>query len=557
MTDLHRAIGTGNIALYVRVLMKGDVGVNAVDEMGRTPLHIACLRGNLRFAKYLLQFKGADMTIKDNDGKTPLECTPAKKRSKMTLLFSQVEAKRQTRERRHQQSTKEIDAMDARYEEEEEAEAAVASPSTMRKIMLCLVLPLLVLLLVNGVWFAVKFIALTLGFYYVALAYFVSEVAVRPPWYHHAIAQHEGLRMKACPDYWQGWITDPKTDLGIDYEEVKFKSTENYTLRGWHIPPPPGTEKNLGIVMVHGGGRDRRAWLRHTHFLHKEGYGLLLFDLREHGMSDGRMRGFTFGLYERYDVVAATNFMRQEFKYRKICAMGTSIGGSSVLMAAAIERNIDAVIAENPITTCASLLDHQLITYLSGYMQHNSCGQLMFKIFRRMCTFWLNTRVGNTPFKHCQALHCIDSISPRPVLLMHGTNDVIVPTRHSEILFERAKEPKELYICESAFHCGLYNTHPEEYEERVLRFLRRLYHETTSPAPQADVKPHGGELTASPSPSPPKNELARPSSRLRLTLSRAYSPHLYVFCLAYTDSSDQFRSTQHVLLALGIRGSTA
>lgn len=522
MSDLHRAIEKGNIALFIKVVMKGEVDINAKDTNGRTPLHIACKRGSLRIVKYLLRFKGADPSLQDNDGKTALQLTSQRHIAAMTLLFSEEEAWRQSKQRKKEENAKNIEAMDARFEDVAEDEEADVSPTTIRKCIICLILPLLFLLFVNGFWFALKFTLVTVGFYYIVFAYVISEVAVRPPWYHQPIANRDGLRMRDCPTYWQGWINDPKTDLGLHYEDVRFKSTGKYTLRGWHIPPPPKIKRSsssgaaldelgnrsgyssaspsspstppvspkkvsfeeedskltsprdVGLVLVHGGGRDRRAWLRHSYFLHAAGYGCLLFDLREHGLSDGKMRGFSFGMDERYDVVAAVHFMRHELNYKKICVIGTSVGGSSVLMAAAIEKGIDAVIAENAITTCASLLDHQLIVYMGGYLSHNTINVFLFKMFRRMCTFWLNCRVGNKPSKRCQALHCIDSISPRPILLMHGTNDVIVPHRHSEILFERAKEPKELYLCESAFHCGLYNTHPEEFEERVLHFLSKL-----------------------------------------------------------------------------------
>lgn len=82
--------------------------------------------------------------------------------------------------------------------------------------MLCLIAPLLFLILYNGFWFAAKFIAFAITFYYVSLAYFVAEIAIRPPWYHHK-PQAKSLSMEGCPDYWQGWVTDPKTDFNLDY----------------------------------------------------------------------------------------------------------------------------------------------------------------------------------------------------------------------------------------------------------------------------------------------------------------------------------------------------
>ncbi|KPI89323.1 hypothetical protein ABL78_1552 [Leptomonas seymouri] len=482
MDRIRDAVKVSDLPSIIKIVMKNKMNIKNPDAQGRTALHYACLNNNRVLVSYLISRGDIDEELKDKDGFTALELVPEEARSEMRLLFSKKNAKRQTRE--HQHSKKDEEAK-AELMEEDLRESDQVSPATMRKILFSLVLPLLVLIFYNGFVFAMQFIVLTVGFYYVALAYFVSEVAIRPPWYHH----HPGatkLTMANCPDYWQGWIYDPKTDFGLDYEDVQFGSTDGYTLRGWYVPPMQGNAREMGIVLVHGGGRDRRTWERHLPFLHTAGYGCLMFDFREAGLSSGKMRGFTFGMKERFDVIAACDFMQSKYGYKRICAMGTSVGGSSVIMAAAIDRHIDVVIAENAITTSAMLLDHQMVMVLSGYFAQKAYSKLLFKWFRRCAMFWLNWRIGNKPSKHCQALHCIAKIAPRPVLLMHGTSDTIVPIKHSEILFEAAQEPKEFYISEGAFHCGLYNTHPEDYEATVLGFLEK--YGTASPELQEDAK---------------------------------------------------------------------
>lgn len=480
MERLREASHVADLPTIIKLIMKRKIDIKKPDADGRTALHYACMNDNRVLVSYLLSRDDIDVNQEDKDGKTALQLTPEAARSDMRLLFSKKEASRQARETKSTQR-----GMEANEQmlDEDLRESDKVSPATMRKCLVCLVLPLLILIFYNGIVFAAQFIAATLCFYYFAVAYFVSEVAIRPPWYHH----HPGaksLTMHGCPDYWQGWIYDPKKDFGIGFEEVEFPSTDKYTLRGWYVSPPAGKEKPVGIVLVHGGGRDRRSWERHVPFLHNAGYGCLLFDFREHGLSSGKMRGFTFGMKERFDVVAACGLMQEKYGYKRICAMGTSVGGASVIMAAAIDKNIDLVIAENAITTSATLLDQQMVKVLGGYFTQKRYSVELFRIFRRCATFWLNWRIGNKPSKHCQALHCIAKISPRPILLMHGVNDTLVPVRHSEILYEAAQEPKQLYLCEAAYHCGLYNTNPEEYEATVLGFLEKY-----GTAPPASAPP--------------------------------------------------------------------
>ena len=47
--------------------------INIQDETGDTPLHNACYGGYLRIVKILCQKPEIDLTIRNNDGKTPIE----------------------------------------------------------------------------------------------------------------------------------------------------------------------------------------------------------------------------------------------------------------------------------------------------------------------------------------------------------------------------------------------------------------------------------------------------------------------------------------------------
>jgi alpha/beta superfamily hydrolase len=46
----------------------------------------------------------------------------------------------------------------------------------------------------------------------------------------------------------------------------------------------------------------------------------------------------------------------------------------------------------------------------------------------------------------------VDQLAPKPQLLIHGTADDILPHRSSELIFERADEPKRLQLIEGADH---------------------------------------------------------------------------------------------------------
>ncbi|MEE9608004.1 MAG: alpha/beta fold hydrolase [Myxococcota bacterium] len=278
-----------------------------------------------------------------------------------------------------------------------------------------------------------------------------SQRALYPSWYEHRRPE-QGLRPN--PEFG----LDPRADLGLDYEEVEFPAVDGSTLRGWLVPGAKGAP--VGVATVHGGGGDRRNFLPIVPFLHEAGYPVLLFDCREHGVSDGAGRGIGLAFRERHDVSSAVSFLKHERGLARVAVIGTSMGGASALLAAAADPSIDAVVAENPWTR---VLDLARDTSLNDSQAPDAVLQLV-----RDAAVW---RIGATG--EPEPIDVVAAISPRPLLLMHGTADRIIPPAHSEQLYARAREPKALWLARDARHGMLFDRHPGEYRERLLAFLAR------------------------------------------------------------------------------------
>lgn len=84
-------------------------------------------------------------------------------------------------------------------------------------------------------------------------------------------------------------------------------------------------------------------------------------------------------------------------------------------------------------------------------------------------------RIGAV-FGYDRPYEVIAKISPRPVFLMHGTADDLVPYDHSTRLFDKAAEPKYLWLAENAWHCALYDMYPDEFNKRIHEFLNKHLH---------------------------------------------------------------------------------
>src|SRR5258706_15309808 len=73
------------------------------------------------------------------------------------------------------------------------------------------------------------------------------------------------------------------------------------------------------------------------------------------------------------------------------------------------------------------------------------------------------------------AIKFVDRISPRPVFFIHGDQDSIVPVRMSKMLYEKAKEPKKLWIVPGAGHLEPRKKEAKHYEEEIAEFFDKAF----------------------------------------------------------------------------------
>jgi len=137
---------------------------------------------------------------------------------------------------------------------------------------------------------------------------------------------------------------DPKA-LGLAYEDVAFHSADGVELKGWWVP----VEGARGtVVLAHGLNRSRIEMVKKLPFLHEHGWNALAFDLRHHGESGGEAT--TFGAKEKDDVRAAVAFGRGRSP-GPVVLWGVSLGGASVVMAAAEDSTVAGVVCDSTTWT--------------------------------------------------------------------------------------------------------------------------------------------------------------------------------------------------------------
>lgn len=69
--QLFEECNNRNLKAVKDLIKNNDANVNAKNNYGETPLHIATRRGSLKIVEFLIK-SGSNINEKDNDGKTPL-----------------------------------------------------------------------------------------------------------------------------------------------------------------------------------------------------------------------------------------------------------------------------------------------------------------------------------------------------------------------------------------------------------------------------------------------------------------------------------------------------
>jgi pimeloyl-ACP methyl ester carboxylesterase len=247
-------------------------------------------------------------------------------------------------------------------------------------------------------------------------------------------------------------------DLAIPYEDVAFPGPEGSTLRGWFVPAE--TPVGRAVVGLHGGGGDRRSWLSLTPALHAAGYPVLLYDARGHGASDGEPSFLTWR-----DLVRALDWLEQERGIGRAAVLGSSLGAANAIVGASLDPRIDAVVAQSSATGVGDLL--------RGVPQLSGVPGPLLALSARLVLLRSGAPLATVLTAHPTPEDLIGRIAPRGVLLIHGSEDDLVPVAHVERLYAAAREPKALWIVPGGGHRGLRGFAPDGYRARVLAFLAR------------------------------------------------------------------------------------
>ena len=251
-------------------------------------------------------------------------------------------------------------------------------------------------------------------------------------------------------------LTESPADYGIAYEDIELLTEDGVRLAAWYVP----SQNGAAVIAIHGYKSNRESMLEETDMLFRHGYGVLLFDMRSHGESEGEV--LRFGVDELQDFEAAYQYLltRPDVDSDRIGLIGNSNGAAMSILYAAQNPGIKALVAHSAY---ASLQD-EIATGVEQF------GGVPAFPFAPLIQFFAEREV-DIRAKDIAPIAVIDQISPRPILILQGGADQYIPTDSGQRLYDAARMPKELWFDPLVGHTDFDSDYPIEFEARIIAFF--------------------------------------------------------------------------------------
>lgn len=264
-------------------------------------------------------------------------------------------------------------------------------------------------------------------------------------------------------------------NFGLAFKEVTFPAREDgVRLKGWFIPgvlPDGRLTADRTLVVVHGMRTNRTdpaaGLLDLTAAFARQGYAVLAFDMRGNGESPPAP--LTIGIYEQRDVLGAVDFLRSGTlpypelgRPRLIAGYGVSLGGASLIYAAAKEPAIRAVVSDSAGANYAANFERD-VPLKSGLPSVFTPGALAMVAVLYGANFY-----GERP------VDVVARIAPRPIFLIHGAADTGVPPSNMDQLYAAATSVPNAHVekllVPGAKHAQSFHVMGAAYVTRVVAF---------------------------------------------------------------------------------------
>jgi uncharacterized protein len=192
------------------------------------------------------------------------------------------------------------------------------------------------------------------------------------------------------------------------------------------------------VFFIHGNAGNLDTWTTGVDFYRKANYDFFIFDFRGYGKSTGRI-GSEAELHA--DVRAAYDAIAPRYRDKPIVVYGRSLGtGLAAYLARDVQPSL--LVLVTPFTSLTAIA--------------------------RRAYPWAPSALLKYPLRTDAVISAIRS----PILLLHGTQDLLIPVEESRRLLVQARAPAEMVVIERADHNDVHQF--PEYLDALSRRLAAL-----------------------------------------------------------------------------------
>jgi dipeptidyl aminopeptidase/acylaminoacyl peptidase len=260
-------------------------------------------------------------------------------------------------------------------------------------------------------------------------------------------------RVSGLPEHFALYVPSTRTfATPAGFEDVSFKTTDGLSLHGWYLPPAgrkPEDPPAPAVLFCHGNAGRLPNHLPFVQFLTQRGIGVFMFDYRSYGRSD---RGWLIRSNVSIDVESALQALKQrkDVDQARLGVYGFSLGGTFAIHLTATHPELRAVCVAGAFSSWASVAsDHAPI--IGGLLIRDGIDAVEFA----------------------------PRLAPRPLLIVHGDEDWVVPPHHARAIETAARAGGVDVTCmiiPNGDHNGLISNYPEAPAAIGDFFVAKLAH---------------------------------------------------------------------------------
>jgi len=266
------------------------------------------------------------------------------------------------------------------------------------------------------------------------------------------------------------------TEFRLDGEDVDFESIDGVPLKGIFVEGKDGNHRT--VLFCHEYGGSMHSLGRYAGSLLDRGFNLFAFDFRGHGASP-ETNGYVPRQWvtdkEVNDILGAIEYLksRPDLDSSNLGLFGISRGAGAGVCAAAAFPGIKALVLDSAFSTRLTVEK-----YMKRWAPIYGTISLAYGQLPGWCFFLLGFVSRLTAQRRFKCTfppveRRLGQLRARPLYMIYGDRDKYVGMDQARELFDRAREPKELWIVPGARHNGSVTVVGKEYADNVASFFER------------------------------------------------------------------------------------